>query len=140
MDLTTTLSTTAEGEDGAFVRRQLYEYNLGHTVPVQQRPLTITLHDERGRLVGGLLGGTYWGALYIEILWVAEDLRGQGCGSRLIQEAEEEARRRGCKHAHVDTIDFQAPDFYRKLGYTLWGELEDIPPGHRRIFFKKDLV
>jgi hypothetical protein len=57
----------------------------------------------------------------------------------MMAQAEAEAIRRGCRHAHVDTIDFQAPDFYLKLGYTVWGVLDDIPPGHRRIFLKKDL-
>jgi hypothetical protein len=52
--------------------------------------------------------------------------------------AEEEAIRRGCCHAYLDTFDFQAPGFYRKLGYSEWGVLEDFPPGHQRIFLKKD--
>ncbi|MCA9909224.1 MAG: GNAT family N-acetyltransferase, partial [Anaerolineae bacterium] len=50
-----------------------------------------------------------------------------------------EALRRGCNYAHVDTLDFQAPDFYRQLGYTVWGQLDDLPPGHTRYFMRKTL-
>ena len=53
--------------------------------------------------------------------------------------AEQEALRRGCHHAHLDTLDFQAPAFYEKLGYTLWGTLEDLPLGHQRYFYQKEL-
>jgi ribosomal protein S18 acetylase RimI-like enzyme len=64
----------------------------------------------------------------------------KGLGSKLLQTAEAEAIRRGCKHAHLDTLDFQAPGFYLKKGYQVFGELQDLPPGHRRIFLRKDLA
>jgi GNAT superfamily N-acetyltransferase len=85
------------------------------------------------------LGNTYWGWLYISILWLAESLRGQGVGGRLLDMAEQEALDRGCRHAHVDTLDFQALPFYEKHGYAVWGTLNDLPPGHSRYFLKKDL-
>ncbi len=86
------------------------------------------------------IGASYWGWLVIEILWVAEALRGQGYGSRLLAAAEKEALQRGCRHAHLDTMSFQAPNFYLQHGYQVFGELHDLPHGHRRIFLKKELV
>lgn len=51
--------------------------------------------------------------------------------------AEAESVRRGCIGAHLDTYDYQAPDFYRKLGYEVFGSIEDHPPGHTRFWMRK---
>ncbi len=89
---------------------------------------------------GGLLGGTYWGWLYVEILWVAEHVRGAEHGRALLAAAEQEAVRRGCRHAHLDTMSFQSRSFYERQGYTVFGELRDIPAGHQRYFMQKALA
>ena len=70
---------------------------------------------------------------------VADALRGKGIGCELMGAAEARAVERGCHSAWVDTFSFQAPGFYRKLGYQVFGEL-DYPPGHRRIFLQKRLA
>lgn len=121
------------------VREGLNAYNIQHSEDINYRPLALYARDDQGELAGGLLGSTYWGWLSIDILWIREDMRGQGLGSRLLSSAEEEARRRGCRRAHVDTVDFQAPEFYLRHGYTQWGMLEDLPRGHRRHYYQKSL-
>jgi GNAT superfamily N-acetyltransferase len=99
----------------------------------------VFVRDAKAEIVGGLLGGTYWGWLYVDILWVKDSLRGQGYGRALLAEAEQEAVRRGCRHAHLDTMSFQALEFYQQQGYTVFGELHDLPTGHSRHFMKKRL-
>jgi GNAT superfamily N-acetyltransferase len=89
--------------------------------------------------VGGVLGEVYWGWFYLDLLWVKEELRGRGYGHRLLEIAEDEARKRGAKHVYLDTFSFQAPDFYERHGYQVFGELEDFPTGHQRYFLRKDL-
>lgn len=91
---------------------------------------------ERRRGTGG---ETYSGWLFIRYLWVSDMLRGQGIGRELMAGAEARAFERGCHSAWVDTFSFQAPDFYRKLGYEPFGEL-DYPPVHKRIFLQKRLT
>ena len=104
----------------------------GHT------PLNIVEYDETGAIIGGILGGTYWGWLYVDILWVDENRRRQGIGSKLLQKAEHEAARRGCHHVHLDTMSWQAPAFYQKHGYEILGVLPDIPEGNQKyLLFKK---
>jgi ribosomal protein S18 acetylase RimI-like enzyme len=95
------------------------------------------LSRDAGELVGGLLGYTHWNWLYIQQLWVADAFRRRGLGSNLMLTAEREACDRGCLHAHCDTFDFQALPFYQKLGYTVFGSLEDYPIGHTRYFLRK---
>lgn len=97
--------------------------------PRDWRPLTLALRTPDGALVGGLYGATMWGWLLIDGLWVAEALRGQGQGRRLLLAVEAEARERGCG-TRLGTFDFQARAFYERLGYTVLGALPGFPAGH----------
>jgi GNAT superfamily N-acetyltransferase len=116
----------------SFNRAKISDQRRGH--------LTFFLRDAEGSIVGGVHGSNGWGWLYIRILWVSETVRGSGYGTALMQKAEREARHRGCRHIYLDTFSFQAVDFYLKLGYEIFGELEDFPPGHKRVFLRKTLT
>lgn len=97
------------------------------------------LYGPDGSVEGGVIAEIYWDWLYINLMWIAESLRGRGYGARLLAMVEDEARRRGAKHAFLDTFSFQAPGFYEKQGYHVFGELPDFPAGHRRYFMTKEL-
>jgi GNAT superfamily N-acetyltransferase len=113
------------------------EYNIQRTGGYQSQSLCFVLHSPDREIVGGVIGSTYWDWLYIDLLWVKEDLRGCGYGHRLLTAAEQEARQRGAKNAYLDTFSFQAPDFYEQHGYQVFGTLEDFPTGHQRYFLTK---
>ena len=102
------------------------------------KPLGVFVRDGE-RIVAGLAGETYSGWLFVKYLWVSEDLRRRGIGCRLMGAGEERALERGCHAAWVDTFSFQAPGFYRKLGFEVFGEL-DWSPEHKRIFLRKRLA
>jgi GNAT superfamily N-acetyltransferase len=121
------------------VRAGLNAYNRSEASDDSFTPLVLLVRDPNGVVIGGLLGGTYWGWLVVEVLWIAEAVRHQGLGSQLLERAEQTALERGCHAAHLDTMSFQAPAFYQKHGYTVFGVLDDLPRGHQRIFFRKDL-
>jgi GNAT superfamily N-acetyltransferase len=108
--------------------------------PRNHRQIAVLLRDGDGRLAGGLTGDTVWGWLQIKLLWVAAEHRGRGYGAQLLAAAEEEARRRGCHHALLDTFDFQARGLYERLGYEVFGTLGDFPRGHQRFFLRKNLA
>ena len=94
---------------------------------------------DRESIVAGLAGETYAGWLFIKYLWVSDGLRGQGIGRKLMAGGEARALERGCHSAWVDTFSFQAPGFYRKLGYEVFAEL-DWSPHHKRFFLRKRLA
>ncbi len=121
------------------VRESLAKFNDERVGADGHSPLNIVEYDGNGNLIGGLLGGTYWGWMYVDILWVHEDHRKKGIGSRLLREAEKEAVRRGCHHVHLDTMSWQAPDFYKKHGYEVIGVLPDIPDGNQKFLLMKAL-
>jgi GNAT superfamily N-acetyltransferase len=101
--------------------------------------LCFVLQAPDQEIVGGVIGATYWDWLYIDLMWIREELRGRGFGHRLLALAEEKARQRGATHAYLDTFSFQAPDFYKNHGYQVFGALNDFPAGHQRYFLKKQL-
>lgn len=138
-DYRLTVEDHANPEAERVVQRGLEQFNNRFAPADDYRPLNVYLRDESGTIRGGALGETYWGWLHVSILWVDEALRGAGHGSRLLAEAEAEARRRGCRHVHLDTLSFQALPFYQRLGYTLFGTLDDLPEGHQRFFLQKRL-
>ncbi len=117
--------------------QNVVSYNETRVEKLNYRKLAFYMHDDQDEMVGGLYGETYWGWLFISHLWVAEALRGQGYGVEIMRRAEAEAVKRGCRHAHVDTFDFQALGFYQKLGYQVFGTLEGFPEGHTRYFLQK---
>lgn len=122
-----------------FVNNGLARFNDAKVGPDNHELLNIVEYDDSGNVIGGILGGTYWGWMHIDILWVDEKFRKQGIGSKLLQAAEDEARRRGAHSVHVDTMSWQAPDFYKKHGYKIISELNDIPKGNKKYHLIKQL-
>lgn len=129
----------APESDTTNVRQGLRNYNNQFIKDDGFQPLNLFLRREDGSIAGGLLGDMYWGWLSINILWVDESLRRRGYGEKLLMMAEEEARKKGCRAIHLDTMSFQAKPFYEKFGYTVFGVLDDLPIGHQRIFMTKTL-
>ena len=136
-ELRISLEENPDPADLDVIERALVEHNEARSEPRNYSPLAIFLRNGEGQIVGGLRGLTVWGWLFVSQLWVAEDLRGQDYGTRLMEAAEQEARTRGCHSAYVDTFSFLALDFYQKVGYTVFGTLEGFPTGHTRYFLKK---
>ena len=115
------------------------KYNKEEAGDNKFQRLCFVLHAPDQEIVGGAIGETSWDWFYLDLLWVKDELRGRGYRHRLLTLAEDEARQRGAKNAYLDTFSFQAPDFYKKLGYQDFGELGDFPAGHTRYFLKKEL-
>lgn len=103
------------------------------------RNIALALKDAAGATVGGLTARIGASRMFVELLFVPETLRGQGLGAKLMAEAERIARNEGCIGIWLDSFTFQAPDFYRKLGYAEFGRLDDYPPGFSRHFLHKTL-
>jgi GNAT superfamily N-acetyltransferase len=119
----------------------LTRFNDTVTDIADRRPLAVLVRSAvaNQEVVGGLIGRTSLGLLFITEMFLPESLRGAGLGRRIVAMAEEEARRRGCIASVLYTITFQAPGFYESLGYHEFGRVQCLPPGTERIFMRKDL-
>ncbi len=95
---------------------------------------------ENDLIIAGINSCIYnWGILYIDVLFVDEQHRGNNLGSSLLAHVEADARQMGAHLVHLDTFDFQAKDFYLKHGYVVFGTLDNCPEGHKRYYLSKRL-
>jgi ribosomal protein S18 acetylase RimI-like enzyme len=117
----------------------LRAYNASKAGVSRQEPIALLVRDDSGEILGGLYARVFYQWMFIELLSVPEQARGQGLGSKLMRMAEDVAREKECVGVWLDTFDFQAPGFYQKLGYSELGQIVDYPPGHKRLFFQKRL-
>jgi GNAT superfamily N-acetyltransferase len=105
------------------------------------RPLTVCARSATGHAIGGLIGETQFAWLKIALMSVEPSMRMQGVGRSIVETAEAEAVRRGCRYAYVDTMDYQAPKFYERLSYELAGRIDDWDShGHSKLFFTKPIA
>lgn len=128
-----------EKEQIRCVERALGRYNEGFTGKEVSRRYAVLARDSAGQVVGGLIAWISWGWCYIETLWLAEELRGRGVGRRLLEAGERHAVELGADKAYLWTASFQSPKFYLANGYTVFGQLEDCPPGHIKFYLRKTL-
>ena len=119
--------------------RGLVRFNRSKAGPLNYSRDVIAVRGRRGQLLGGLILQSYWRESYIELLWLSDRARAQGYGSRLMQEAERRALRRGSRLIHLNTYSFQAPAFYKKQGYRRFGSISGSPRGATRYFYVKRL-
>ena len=118
---------------------EINAFNIAVTGYRDARYLSLAARADDGDLLAGLNGWTWGGCGYIEYLWVRDDQRGNGLGTRLLAAAEDEIRRRGCDRVALNTHSFQAPGFYARLGYTECGRTPGYPAGHDHIHLVKQL-
>ena len=122
-----------------FLENGIIDHTLAATGISTWHPVGFFLKGPPGEWLGGCTGHVWGGWLHIKFLWVHARLRGQGQGTRLLDTAERFAAERGAAQSTLETHSYQAIDFYLKRGYTVFGELEDYPPGHRKFFLRKRL-
>jgi GNAT superfamily N-acetyltransferase len=138
-ELTISIESTSDIQLIRKIEGALAQFNRQFALPDRYTPLNVFARTQDGEVVAGLLAETYWNWLHVRILWIDDEYRGSGLGKRLLMEAEKESLRRGCRNAHLDTHDFQAETFYKKNGYEVFGILDDLPQGYKRIYLKKRL-
>lgn len=122
----------------AEIERGLDEYNAG-AASARSVNRVRAVYIESGNVVAGVDATAYWGKLHIRLLWVHPDHQSKGLGSQLMGWAEEQGRKLDCTSAMVDTMSFQAPEFYAKLGYRQFGLSEGYEGGASRLYFEKEL-
>ncbi len=122
------------------LRLSLRAYNDRFTEGYERISIIHQIKYDGGKLLGGVYGSISWEWLYIDLLWVDESLRGTGAGTKLMEAIEKQANEKGVFRYRLGTTSFQALDFYKKLGYEVCGEIDDLPPGHTNYFLiKKDI-
>ena len=117
----------------------LQNYNIQIAGEEKFKRLCFVLYAPDQSIAGGVIGEIFWEWLYISLMFVKDELRGHGYGQRLLTLIEDEARQNGARNVFLDTFSFQAPEFYKKHGYRVFGELPDFPRGQTRYYLTKQL-
>ena len=118
---------------------EITAFNFAATGVHDARELFAAVHDCDRALAAGVYGWTWGATAWIERLWVHERHRGRGLGTSLLVAVEQEARARGCAQVALTTHSFQAPDFYRRHGFVVAGEIAGYPAGHAYLLMRRQL-
>jgi GNAT superfamily N-acetyltransferase len=132
-----TVTDNPDPLDLQIIRQDSEGHHAAHTPPVDWLPLGVFMRDLQGNLMAGVVGGSYWGWIYIATLWVKDPLQRKSNGLRMLKEAEKEGLRRGCGHAFIETVDYDSMLFYESLGYFVTKKTEES--GTTRYAMQKEL-
>ncbi|NQZ23536.1 MAG: GNAT family N-acetyltransferase [Colwellia sp.] len=122
-----------------FLDKQIAEFNWAHWEVSERKPLAIQIKSDDGSIIAGSSARTFGKWLLIDTLWVAEQLRGQAVGRKILEQLENTAKARGCTHSMLDTLNFQAMPFYQKYGYETQWVQENYPATGCKYFMVKTL-
>jgi len=130
-------------EESEYIRRRLIEFNarqVSEHLSSRYEEIHLTVKDDNGRVIGGMLAVLCWNWIEVDILWIDDAFRGQGYGTRLLAHIENMAREKDCTFIKLNTFSFQAPEFYLKNGYQEMAVIEDAPTGSKHYYFTKSVV
>lgn len=128
-------------EDSNFIWGKIKEFN-DHTGPMLNYPresYSILLKNQSKEIIAGIITRMYLKSMYVEVFWIDEQYRKKGIGTELLSKVENRAKEVGCTFICLDTFSFQAIEFYKKCGYSIFGLLEDYPDNIKRYYLKKYL-
>lgn len=138
MIITYNVDLTPSSADDSAIIAGLQESNAKATGHKTQH-YSVFARIEPGKIVGGTLVYVGRDSAFVDSIWVDTAYRLQGIGRFLLNEVENEAKRRNCVWVKLDTYEFQAPQFYLNCGYEIYGEVKDYTCGQSKIFLRKSL-
>lgn len=137
------LATEPTKKDLETISQGIQSYNKAHmpdeVVFEPDTRFAVFVRNENNEVVGGVRATAFWNYCIVELLWLSEETRGSGIGSKLMAQVESYAKSKGFQYIRAETLDFQAKGFYEKLGYTVFGQLPDCPKGHITYCLAKGL-
>lgn len=133
------LETKPYGALKKILGKGLDEHNIAAAGPYNYSEYVVGVRDAKGAARGGFLVEVYYESAFLKWAWVDKTVRRKALGRALMQQAEDEARRRGCTNLWLDTFSFQARPFYEKLGYSVFGTLKQGRKGVERYWLSKEL-
>jgi ribosomal protein S18 acetylase RimI-like enzyme len=134
-----TKPATPQYDDFEVVRKGLATFNGTFTGPVFREKVSSFVKNDSGEVIGGIIGEINWNWMHIEGLWIDESFRNFGWGLKLLSEIEEYSLSKKITNVRLETTSFQALNFYVKAGYSVFGELKNMPVGHTSYYLQKQL-
>ena len=114
------------------------QYNWQVLGNEKAKPLSVIIKNDEGKIIAGVSGRTIYKHFLVGVVWTDKLVRAQGLGRKVMEQAEIQAKQRGCIAAQVDTLSIQAPSFYQKLGFEVKGKVPGLTKDHDRYFLFKE--
>jgi ribosomal protein S18 acetylase RimI-like enzyme len=124
---------------GEFINRAFSDYAIANNVELNYEEYCFVAEDDAGAVIGSVTGRAYYNEVHIGDLIIDKNCRRQSIGTKLVTAVEEEYRNKGYEKISLTTFGFQAPEFYKKLGYSLEFVREDKDPKLSKYFYCKSL-
>jgi ribosomal protein S18 acetylase RimI-like enzyme len=122
-----------------FLENKLFQYNRRRIDGYEYNDIIFKVVDDANTIIAGIHGQIGGGWLYIASLWVDKKNRNQGIGRKLLIQAQEYAVQKKCVGIYLYTYSFQNPEFYEKIGFHVFGELENFCGYNSKLYMKKQL-
>jgi len=126
------------------LKKHVYEGFSKHAIDLtgidglSQEPVSFEIQKDKD-FVGCIVIQLFWGQLHIKYLFIEESFRGKGFARKLMEHIFEYGKSKGCSFAFVETMNFQAPEFYQKLGFKTELIRHGYEKGTSFYYLKRDL-
>lgn len=134
---------TKKQSDWNEVQQALIDFNsefMSTELTNKYEEICLVVKDEQDKICGGLNAMICWNFMEISVVFIDEGLRSFGYGKKLMEQAEQIALNEKCDFIKLDTLEFQAKEFYKKLGYSVFGEIDHVAKKYKHYYMKKDLI
>ncbi|MCR5384562.1 MAG: GNAT family N-acetyltransferase [Saccharofermentans sp.] len=129
----------ADDRIGDFIHEEFVQYGEQNDVVLNYDEFCFVAEDDDGKITGVITGRAYYNEVHIGDLIVGRECRGEGLGRMLVSAVEDAYKGKGYEKITLTTFGFQAPEFYKKLGYEVEFIREDNDPKLRKFFLAKSL-
>lgn len=129
----------ADDRIGDFIHEEFVQYGEQNEVVLNYDEFCFVAEDDDGKITGVITGRAYYNEVHIGDLIVRRECRGEGLGRMLVSAVEDAYKGKGYEKITLTTFGFQAPEFYKKLGYEVEFIREDNDPKLRKFFLAKSL-
>ena len=120
-----------------FINEAFTDYAVKNEVKLNYEEYCFTAEDDDGDIIGVITGIAYYNEVHIGDLIIDEKYRRLKLGSQLVKKVEEEYSCKGYEKITLTTFGFQAPEFYKKLGYSVEFVRNNANPRLSKYFLKK---
>ena len=124
---------------GAFIHEGFYQYSIRNEVSLNYDEFCFVAENRDGKIIGAISGRAYYNEVHIGDLIIDEKYRRRRLGSRLVSAVEDAYRGKGYDVITLSTFGFQAPEFYKKLGYRVEFIREQKDSKLSKYFLQKEL-
>ncbi|MCD7859932.1 MAG: GNAT family N-acetyltransferase [Firmicutes bacterium] len=125
---------------GNFINEEFSAYGEQNNVNLNFNEFCFIAESDDGEIVGVITGHAYYNEVHVGDLIVHKAHRKCGLGNKLVSAVEEAFQNAGYDKITLTTFGFQAPEFYKELGYTVEFIREDKNPKLCKYFLSKHIT